>query len=144
MIFTSFVIYLIAARMKAASRGRVLRFGVGGMVLGGLILSCFYSELGALTYLFLETLGVQLLWVAANPIMLDAINGDQGESADHYRYIVDRELFLNLGRLVGVCVVVTLSLVSGADTTLRIAPLLLALVTSALPFVIPRLPEGGT
>jgi YQGE family putative transporter len=142
MVFTSCALYLIAARMKVASRGAVLRLGVGGMVLGGVILSCLYSEAGALAYLFLETLGVQILWVAANPIMLDAINGDQGESADHYRYIVDRELFLNLGRIVGVCVVVILSCASGADTTLRIAPLLLALVTSALPFIIPKLPEA--
>jgi YQGE family putative transporter len=132
MIFTSVVLYVIAARMAVASRRRVLQIGVWVMGIGAVALSCMYSPTGALTYLFSQTLAVQLLWVAANPIILDAINADQDNPTDHYRYIVDRELCLNLGRLLGVGVVLALSVLSDSDFTLRIAPLMLAVVTSSL------------
>jgi hypothetical protein len=129
------VLYVIAARMGVTNRHQVLQLGVSAMVLGALALSCIYSRLGALTYLFFQTLAVQLLWVAANPIILDAINADQDSTTDHYRYIVDRELCLNIGRVLGVGVVLLLSAWTDADSTLRIAPLLLALVTSSLLIV---------
>ncbi len=132
MIFTSVILYVIAARMGVANRRRVLTVGVFAMVLGALMLSCLYSKLGALSYLFLQTLAVQLLWVAANPIILDAINADQDNATNHYRYIVDRELCLNMGRVLGICVVLALTVWSDADYTLRVAPLILALVTSFL------------
>jgi YQGE family putative transporter len=132
MVFTSVALYVIAARMGAANRRRVLQIGVCAMVVGALALSLMYSRLGALIYLFSQTLAVQLLWVAANPIILDAINADQDNAVAHYRYIVDRELCLNVGRLIGVCVVVSLSVFSDADVTLRVSPLILAVVTSSL------------
>ncbi len=75
---------------------------------------------------------MQLLWVAAHPTILDIINEDQDNPAEQYRYIVDRELCLNVGRIVGVCVVLALSFFGDESLTLRIAPLILALVTSSL------------
>ena len=132
MVVTSVVLYVIAARMGTANRYRVLQLGVCAMVVGALALSLMYSPVGALVYLFAQTLAVQLLWVAANPIILDAINADQDNAVAHYRYIVDRELCLNLGRLIGVCVVLTLSVFSDPDVALRVSPLILAVVTSSL------------
>jgi len=132
MVFTTAALYIIASKMRFENRLRVLQLGVSSMILGAICLSCFYSGLGALSYLFLQTLAVQLLWVAANPIILDAINVDQKDSTDYYRYIVDRELCLNLGRVLGVCVVLSLCLFTSADITLRLAPLILALVTGLL------------
>ncbi|MEN9846627.1 MAG: hypothetical protein RIS36_1774 [Pseudomonadota bacterium] len=143
MLFTGVALYVVAARMKVANRGSVLGWGISAMVMGALTLSVSYSHVGALVYLILETLGVQLLWIAANPIIFDVINADQEDSSGQYPYIVDRELFLNLGRIVGVGAVVTLSALTGPDVTLRTAPLILAIGTSTLLFLVPRLRENG-
>jgi hypothetical protein len=83
-------------------------------------------------YLLLQTLGIQLVWAAANPIMLDAINADQRGDGDSYRYVVDRELFLNVGRMVGVFLVLGSNVFFDDNITLRVAPVILALVTSAM------------
>ncbi len=64
--------------------------------------------------------------------MLDAINADQREEGDSYRYVVDRELFLNIGRMAGVFLVLTSSVLFDENITLRITPVILALVTSAI------------
>lgn len=135
MVLTSVALYFIAGRMGVKNRRRVLQIGVYSMLLGAISLSCMFSQVGALVYLFLQTLAVQLLWVAANPIILDAINADQDNTTKHYSYIVDRELCLNVGRVLGVLVVLGLGGVSDSDLTLRAAPLILAAMTGSLLFV---------
>jgi YQGE family putative transporter len=132
MVFTSIVLYVIAARIHLENRRRMLQIAVGSMIAGGLIQACAYSQLGALSYIFLQTLAIQLLWVAANPIILDAINSDQENDDEHYCYIVDRELCLNLGRLAGVFLVLMLCVFGDADLTLRIVPLIFGLIISSL------------
>lgn len=134
-LVSSGVMYGIARLMKPDSRHLVLKSAVVLMVVGGLTLALMYSPTGALVYLILETLAIQLLWGAANPMILDAIDADDGSDGDPYRYIVDRELFLNFGRVTGVCVVIGLSLSCEIDITLRVAPLILAIATSSLLFL---------
>lgn len=131
-IFASIFIYLIAARMRDASRQKVLDLGVYLMVLGGVAISYEFSSIGALIYIALQTLAVQLLWLSANPIIFDAIDRDHKEEAMRYSYIVDRELFLNFGRFIGVVVILWLTLSAGSEVALRVSPLILALVTSGL------------
>lgn len=144
MVFTSIVLYAIAARVRLENRRRVLQIAVCSMIAGGLILACTYSQVGALSYLFLQTLAIQLLWVAANPIIFDAINSDQENGDGHYCYIVDRELCLNLGRVVGVCLVLVLYVFGDADMTLRIAPLIFGLLISSLLIVARGFPSRYT
>jgi YQGE family putative transporter len=131
-LVASAVMYALSRQMRPHNRHLVLKSGVMLMVLGAVALSLLYSPTSALVYLILETLAIQLLWGAANPMIFDAIDTDHGSNGEPYRYIVDRELFLNLGRLSGVFVVITLSLLCDVDRTLRIAPLILAIATSSL------------
>jgi YQGE family putative transporter len=129
---TTALLYGIARWMRGERRTLVLASGLGVMLLGGLALSLWYSPFGGVIYLLLQTLGIQLIWAAANPIMLDAINADQRGDGDSYRYVVDRELFLNVGRMVGVFLVLGSNIFFDDNITLRVAPVILALVTSAM------------
>jgi YQGE family putative transporter len=135
MVFTSVLLYVIAARVRLENRLEILQIAVCCMIAGGLLLACFYSQSSALSYIFLQTLAIQLLWVAAHPIILDAINSDQGDDTKHYCYIVDRELCLNLGRVTGVGIVLSLSALGDADLTLRVAPVIFGVVCSSLLLV---------
>ncbi len=131
---TTALLYGIARWMHGERRTLVLGGGLGVMLVGGLSLSLWYSPWGGVIYLILQTLGIQLIWAAANPIMLDAINADQQKDGDAYRYVVDRELFLNVGRMVGVVLVLLSSVSFDDNITLRVTPVILALVTSSILF----------
>lgn len=131
-LVTTALLYGIARWMRGERRTLVLASGIGVMLFGGCALSLSYSPFGGLIYLLLQTLGIQLVWAAANPIMLDAINADQRGDGDSYCYVVDRELFLNSGRMLGVFLVLGSSLFFDDNITLRVAPVILALVTSAM------------
>jgi YQGE family putative transporter len=129
-VITSALMYGLARWMRGERRHRVLASGVGIMVVAGLVLSVWYSSIGGIGYIILQALSIQLIWAAANPIILDAINFDQQRDGDSYRYVVDRELFLNIGRMTGVFIVLVLNYFSDDDVTLRITPIVLALATS--------------
>ena len=60
----------------------------------------------------------QIPWVGAKPIILDVIKADQDNVTDNDRYIMDRELWLNICRALGACVVVALPAYGNADRTL--------------------------
>lgn len=132
VIFSSAVLYFIARWMTMERRYTVLAFAILCIIVAALIFTTSFNSSGAIIYVMLQTLGVSLLWSAANPIILDAISFDAGDADRHYEYIVDREIALNVGRAIGIMVFLVLVEMIGQEASLRITPLILAGLLSLL------------
>ena len=75
------------------------------------------------------------VWSVIEPLSLDMIEYDtKNISEDGYKYIVDREVFLNLGRLVGAGVFVLLGAALSYSSALRFTPLILSILQLVIVF----------
>ena len=102
-----------------------MALGTAALVVGGLSLVVWFGPFGVAVFSVLYTLGWQITWSSANPIAMRAIELEGRNESETYRYLSDRELFLSLGRLIGIGRFLLLYW-WGATFALRVTPLLLA------------------
>ena len=91
-----------------------------------LLYGLFFNKLLIVTYvLFIGSIG-SFIWLAANPISMDALDRELKEGKDErYSYILDAEIFLNIGRSIAVLISLLLFYWLGTDFSLRYSPVIL-------------------
>lgn len=88
-------------------------------------------------YLFISSVSDSVIWVANEPVLLDMIDDEVKRSqASQYQLIIEREQFLNIGR---VSMLILLLVTSLYDRQLGVAISATACAVIALGFVIPVL-----
>jgi len=106
-----------------------------GMIAGFFVMIAF-NQFGVMLYLLLSTISFSFLWIASEPIMMDIVDVEVADNEPiRYAYILDREVFLNIGRVLSVSIVLVIaffinmqilfrySLVSVFLTSILMAPL---------------------
>jgi len=132
VLFNTIVLYFVARWMTTNRRYAVLSAGVALLVSAGTVISIWFIPISGIIYLIVQNLGVQLIWSAANPMIMDAINLNRTKDEESYSYILDREIHLNLGRISGILLTMAGIFVIGEGTCLRMMPVVLAVLTSLI------------
>lgn len=97
------VIYILARKTTINHRMKLILSSV--LLLGYLavVFALFFHRVAGIQYLLFLSLATHLAWMARNPITMKIIDDeDGGDPANNYVYVCDRELFLNVGRLIGL------------------------------------------
>jgi MFS transporter, YQGE family, putative transporter len=133
-------IYVIGRRSKQRHRAQLAALAIFILIGGAVLFSYFYSPTGVILYSVLAGLYSMLFWSNHNPIFYTAIEEEsRGTPGSDYGRICDREIYLNLGRLIGILVFVFLLLHFSPETSLRYSPLILALIQLPLLIILPRI-----
>jgi MFS transporter, YQGE family, putative transporter len=136
-IFSSFLLYLIARKVSVKNRKNLLIFSILIHIISTIPLAISFSQIAALFYLMLIPTIIQLTWMGHHPMQLQVIDKeDNGDSTNNYAYVADRELFLNIGRLIGVGIFSTLFVFVSNEVALRFSPLLVALLQLGFLFLL--------
>jgi YQGE family putative transporter len=139
-IGSAILLYYVGRKLKPALRLSVLSWGVGLLILISLIFTVGFSPLAALIYVLLLKPIEHTNWVSSNPIAMKVIDEqDGGDSANNYAYVVDRELFLNIGRVIGVGVFLILISRYSQAAAVRVVPLLAAVCQLGLLWTVRKL-----
>lgn len=127
-LLTALALYAVARKGPAGNRLTVLSAGIILLTLGAANLALFFNGLSAVIFLAIGITGWALILASTNALILDLIDNDAvGSNNSQYAYVVDRELFLAVGRAIGLGVILTGAVLLPLDFNLRLVPLLLAL-----------------
>lgn len=124
---TALVLYYFSRKLQPAQRLQLVSVAVTVLLLASIGVSWFFTGLSAIILLVLATPVNNLRWLGWSPTVMDAIDAqDGGDPANNYAYVVDREIFLNVGRLIGVAVFVLLITKFSEQIAIRFQPLVIA------------------
>jgi YQGE family putative transporter len=134
-LFTVVVIYYLSRKLKPSMRVLATAIAIGLLLLLSIFLSISFVSLAAVLFITIVPAINKVRWQTWNPTVMSAIDAqDNGNQAKNYAYVVDREIWLNIGRLVGVFIfVLTLQLVS-ETAAIRFSPLAIAIVQLGFVF----------
>ena len=102
-IIVGVAIYAIGRKMKPKDRFKLLVFSAFPLLISALLLLVKFNQLTLMFYIISMILSANIFWFVYIPIMSKAteMQGD-GQMKDNYVYILDHELFINLGRITSM------------------------------------------
>lgn len=99
-IMTGLAMYFVGRKMKPPDRFKVLVTGNLPILLASIILLIKFNQLTIILYLILMSLGNAIFWFVYMPLFSKAVEiQNEGNMVDNYAYVLDHELFINLGRV---------------------------------------------
>jgi len=91
-----------------------------------LLYALFFNKLVIIFYVLLIGSIGNFIWLAANPLSMDALDRELKKGIDErYAYILDAEIFLNTGRCLSVLIGLLLFFYGRQDFSLRFSPMIL-------------------
>lgn len=95
--------YIIGRKMRPKDRFSLLVFNTLPLLFSAIFLAVSFSQISLILYVMALTLSASIFWFAYVPIMARSFElQDGGQIKDNYVYILDHELFINLGRVVSL------------------------------------------
>lgn len=125
-IISAIAIYFISKRASQKDQIKLIGVGVTFTLFASLFFGLTYSALGVIVYFLLDAISSPFYWSGLLPLANDTIDHVSKGSDNHdYSFIFDEELFLNIGRIVGIGFFVILTYVS-TEVALRVGVVILA------------------
>ncbi len=130
-------IYIIGRVTLPSHRPMLAKTAIVVLIASSIMFAVFYSPLAAILF----NIGIAIYELffsnSHNTIVFRTIEYDQKDATLHYAHLVDREFFLNAGRVAGGIIFVALVLAFSPDTALRFSPIILALTQLPLIYLFP-------
>jgi len=127
-LLSAIVMYVVGRKVNLDRSWKMVAIGSLVVFAGTLTLSFWYGVVGVLANLVLMTIGRSLIWTSSYSQTMELM--DQGKGAEmperQYAYVFDNELFFNVGRVMGVGILLYMIYVGGINFALRYIFLLAA------------------
>jgi YQGE family putative transporter len=135
-IFSAIVLYFIGRMAKPKHRIYIFSFGLVLFATGSFINAGLYSSLGVILFMLCLVMARPLLDVAYFPIQLKVIDTVAAiEKRNQFTYILNHELGLYLGRLIGCGLFILMASYIGEDFALKYALVIIGLLQLLSIFV---------
>ena len=93
-----------------------------------MFMALVFNKLTVIIYSLLSGLIINFLWLTAAPIILKNVDLEVGQiEGKRFSYVLDSEIFLNIGRIASLAVCLIVTNVYGVSSSLRFSPLVLSL-----------------
>ncbi len=127
---------LIGRHVKHRNHLLILVVWMLGTLVGGGIFAVLFSSVGAIIYFAISALTNTFRWPSLAAVMYELVDQFSAQGAQHrFVYLMDREFFLNIGRLGGLLLVWSLA-VSSPVVGIRFGLLFLVVGQIGLLFII--------
>ena len=134
-ILASIVLYGVARKVPPEKRLWIIGSSVALLIVGGLSFEMWQSAIGVFLFMTFYALAQPLLWMGINSLNLDVIDKETVKAHNDYSYLFDSELFLNIGRIIGVIIFLFYSSLFSSDLAMKMTPLLFGLAQIILLFI---------
>lgn len=126
-IIAVFAIYFFSSRIGVHRRTMMVTTITCCLLVVATVFTFFFSPIAAVIYLPSYRLLDRLQWIFLSPISLKVIDDEEGgDPTNNYAYIANRELFLNIGRIIGLGIFFSLIALFSQIHALRFIPLITA------------------
>jgi YQGE family putative transporter len=99
--------YSLGRKIKVTQRLSLLKFTIWLLLIVTIGFSWFYNWWWMIIFVLGMPVCNNLLWLSLNPIIMKSID-DAEDARNAYAMVADRELFLNIGRVMGILMFLTL------------------------------------
>lgn len=100
-ILSAAAMYLFGRLAHVHHRKSLFLFSIIMGIAGSLILTLYQTNIGVVLYICINSFAVMAMWLAGEPMMLDIVDEERIRgSTEKYAFVFDRELFLNIGRIL--------------------------------------------
>ncbi len=138
-ILSAGFIYYYGRKSNIGDHKRYFIFSVVLNLCLSLLLALFFHKLIVILFILLNGLIINFFWLTASPLIMRNIDLDSFNSEDtRFSYILDSEIFLNIGRVFSCLLCVFLAFKVGDLFSLRYSPLILSIVQLFLFIFIER------
>lgn len=125
-LLAAVVTYTLSRIAKEHQRASIIYLGASIMMLSAVIFAAIFNPIAALIFVAGKKIALPLLYVHVPTLWYEAIDRYVGnDEAAQYKYLVDIEIFLNIGRLAAICGFVWLVNSQGETSALRLAPVIM-------------------
>lgn len=102
-ILSALILYQIGKVSLSHHRIHVFSFGITILTIGTILFVLFPYGWGVICYVIAAILTSNFTWSAYNPILMDMIDRyTPTQKQNRFKYLVDHEIFLNIGRVLGI------------------------------------------
>jgi YQGE family putative transporter len=141
-LLTAVAIYEIGKIARSHHRIRVFGIGIGILLIGTLIFTIYPQGAGIVIYIVAIYIAANFTWSSYNPIAMDLMDQyTPTKKQNRYKYIVDQELFLNIGRTGGIAIFFLLYVLTSRFNALRFAPLIIASLQVIVVYLMSKIVE---
>lgn len=112
-VLSAGVIFSLGKHVKHNHHTLLFSFWMAFNLVGSILFAVFYSPGSALIFFVLAGLVGSLRWSSFVSVMYEVVDEEIGQNGTHrFLYLLDREFFLNLGRVLGLGLLILLYLAS--------------------------------
>lgn len=133
-IFTALIVFALAKFLHIKHRLTLIVVGVSLILLGATVFGILFSAVGVFILVATQALAHSIEWVAFSSLNYDLMEKDGNTEENHYAYVCDQEIYLNLGRIISVGIFMALVHFSSNTIALRYAPFIFGLAQILLIF----------
>ena len=136
---SSIGLYFIGRKTTISSSWKFILTGSIIFFIGTCTLAGIFTWVGGLAYTIVITLAWAFQWSPANSVSMDLLDHEQPDTHKQYAYVCDNELFYNVGRTIGISIIILLAGVWNQSTALRWAPFIVGIIQLPLGIIIYRI-----
>lgn len=123
-VLSAISLYLIGRLGTSKHVTRIVGTAIAIYFVGTAVLAIFYGPVAVLIYSAASTIGWALRWPASYSVIMEIMDKVK-TGKGNYAYVCDNELFFNLGRSIGLAIIVILLAIS-QEAALRFTPMIIA------------------
>jgi len=128
-IIAAVALYIFGRKSKTSHQKPVYFYSLLFGFFVSIFYALFFNKFIIISYVLLVGAIGNFVWLAANPLSMDALDRDLKEDRDErYAYILDAEIFLNIGRSLSIVISLLLFFYGRQDFALRFSPVILYLI----------------
>ena len=102
-LFGAVFIYFIGKKITAEKRHMIFYLSLFIEMAGMFVFYFFWGNIGAAIYVLFTKIRASVSWIGINSLIMKFVD-KESHSEDKYAYVFDREIFLNIGRLLSLII----------------------------------------
>ncbi len=126
-ILSAILVYIYGRKSETKSHRKYFIISIIFGLLSSIILALFFNWLTIIVYVLLNGLIINFIWLTAAPLIMNNIDVEIINNEEkRFSYILDGEIFVNIGRSTAAVICIVLALSMGDITALRYGSLILS------------------
>lgn len=134
-LLSAFVVYGFSKTLHIRHRFKLLVVSIIISIAGALLFSLFYSALGVFLFIASVALALPFWWAYMSSMSYDLIDKEYSEITKRYAAVCDREVYINIGRVLTLVLFLGLIYFYSNDAALRYTPLAFVVFQILLFFI---------
>jgi YQGE family putative transporter len=135
---STIALYYIGRKSTLDSSWKLVVVGSIIFFIGTCVLTGTFTWIGVLAYTLVITMAWSFQYVPSNSVSMELMDMLEHDPEKQYAYVFDNELFYNIGRSIGVSIIVFLALCFNENISMRWSPLIVGLIQLPLGWFIYR------